>query len=79
MKYLIQIWHTAADRDGYGFSEEGSSTTKPIEEVISFVIEFYNQRIKQNGGSIEIIDSRTYDAIYHISEDSNHELKKVEL
>ena len=77
MEYIIQTWLTEADRDN-GFATESIRTTANIQDVMSAVIRLYNEMIKSNRGSIEIIDSKTYDAIYHISEDSNHELEKVE-
>lgn len=82
MKYVIKVWSDEFDREE-GFStkyEAKSLGLETLEEIKSFVEQWYSNEVEELLGSIEIIgvdDAGKWNGLYHISEDSNDELEKL--
>ena len=82
MKYVIEVWSDEFDREE-GFStkyEAKSLGLETLEEIKSFVEQWYSNEVEELLGSIEIIgvdDAGKWNGLYHISEDSNDELEKL--
>jgi len=75
MKLYIEIWTDSHNR------EQGISIKKLFKgfslETQKYMVEHtYNNYIKRKGGSIEILNTN-HETLFHISEDSNHELELV--
>lgn len=82
MKYVIKVWSDEFDREE-GFStkyEAKSLGLETLEEIKSFVEQWYSNEVEELLGSIEIIgvdDAGKWNGLYHISEDSNDELENI--
>ena len=74
MKLYIEIWTDSYNRD-QGHSHKRFVYNHSLEKMKTIVEDYYNTHIKSKGGSMEILN--TNETLFHISNDSNHQLKLV--